>query len=118
MTWCWYWYDDDFDEDFDDYDDGVYNGDDDNKTTTKTICTRFCNQKPDMLCCTFIMWPENVHFQGFGFLTFLVWLVNTVLVYRDILQPVQEDTNGNNALIWAQELPETLNRNPEPVQSS
>ncbi|XP_031553196.1 uncharacterized protein LOC116290332 [Actinia tenebrosa] len=55
---------------------------------------------------------------GFGFVTFLVWLVNTVLVYRDILQPVQEDTNGNNALIWAQELPDTHNRNPEPAQSS
>ncbi|KAK3748190.1 hypothetical protein QZH41_012994, partial [Actinostola sp. cb2023] len=43
---------------------------------------------------------------AFGFLDFLVWLANIVFVYRDVLQPVQEDANGNNALIWEQELPE------------
>lgn len=43
--------------------------------------------------------------QAFGFVDFLVWLANIVSVYRNVLQP-DPDANGNNGLIWAQQLPE------------
>ncbi|XP_001635880.2 uncharacterized protein LOC5515831 isoform X1 [Nematostella vectensis] len=44
---------------------------------------------------------------GFGYLTFVIWLVNTVAVYRDLLDLRHREPDAS--LIWTQELPETSN---------
>lgn len=53
----------------------------------------------------FINFFFTIPHQGLAYLLFLIWLCNTVLVFRDTVM-TSDEVNASSSLIWAQELSE------------